>query len=459
MTEIQTLLAQALTELPGGPIVPPVGLGVKGERRRVLRRRGQALGAVVAAVAVAGGAVLVGLGGSSGTRTTPAVGGSPSLCPGGPPDLVAAGPGTIARSTAEQARSVLYRMHGLYQRGYAAPPVLAVEKGQVLWGIDVLSAPGKGGLLHSLWLLPDGTLSPLRIATCSLPIRLEGATVENSPVPVVPSTAAAAPPVVDPAPVEPLTREQASLRWLAAGMRNQDRALDLTYNPGCNGSARVQVEQAPTYVLVQVVRNGPESGALCVSIGRAEIALDEPLGGRLLLHAATREILPTKAYERDPAYLPDGATPVSDTTDHSLRTRVWSLLDGRRLTIYVGIRSVFDDPPSEVPFASYVARFGGVNGAPDLAWEEGGVPVQVRLSPAQGRKVMSPLEILQEVAESLYTPEYVSLTEAAATDLALSYGLKVRVAHPGSCCGSYSGNPSRVTFTIVDGHVTSATFG
>ena len=455
MTEVQELLAQALTELPGGPIVPPVGLGGKAERRRAIRGRVQVGVVGLAVVGVVGVGALVASRPSG--RPTPAQSLAVSLCPGGSTDLVAAPADARPASTAEEAAGVPRQIHQRYARGHQAPPVLAVEGGRLVWTIDVLTAPDAGALQRYMWLLPDGTLRPERLLTCDVPPQLAGTTSESLPYPLNDGVDRPETQPVIVGPVPQLTRDGASIPWRVASASDSGNTLELSFSAGCHGTATVHVEQSPTFVLVQVLRQGPESGLLCVDRQFAQVTLDEPLNGRLLLHAATREILPSKAYERDPGYLPPGAKPISDTTDHSLRTRVWSLPDGRRLTLYVGIRSAFDAVPETTTAGPYLAKTGTVDGAPDLAWEENGVPLQVRLSRRAESIANGDSTVLHLVAAGLYTPEYVGLTVDEARAVGSSYGLELRVVREDGKQLVVLANfdSRRVNVAVVRGRVTT----
>ncbi len=466
MTDVQALLHEALGDLPGGPIVPPVGLGLQAERLRVRRRRVQVAGAAAVAVVVAATSAVVGLQGSTGASAPLVPGLEPSASPGEvcevPSSLVLAGSGRSAH-TADEARQALFdgvsKRHGdlLFAGAGAAYPV--VRAGELVWAVERLSAPPGGGPLPRsalLELFRDADLASMGTVGCALLPVLRGAVsdVVRTPVVVIPLPDRAPLAV---SPVEPLTRDQASTPWIGRGVGDQ---LLVSFGTGCNDNAAVQVKETSSYVLVQVVRNGPASGRLCVSGESGKVVLDQPFGNRLLLHAALRDVLPSKAADRLPAYLPEGAKPLAlPSVPRNLRA-AWQLPDRRILSYFVGVFSPPDASPETVSMAGYEARFIGVRGHPTLQWQDGDATLQVRLTPAVGRPVISPLTELKLVAESLYTAQYVGLPLREAEALATSYGLASRVVSQDGKDLAVLGNldPRRVGFDLVDGTVTAARF-
>jgi hypothetical protein len=80
-----------------------------------------------------------------------------------------------------------------------------------------------------------------------------------------------------------------SLRWklVSPGAKGSSSTLLIEYGPGCNQTAVVQVSETSDAVRLRVVRHGPASRLMCRTLRTASVPLDQPLGERRLLHAAT----------------------------------------------------------------------------------------------------------------------------------------------------------------------------
>jgi hypothetical protein len=463
MTEVSSLLAEALTELPGGPIVPPVGLGARGARRQVARRRVGLVAALVAVLAVGGGAAVVVTPRHGpiqvGTNEAPIM---LTTCVT-PPGLFLAPAGRAPVHSSVQATEAVLdvlRKRSALQDLSVGAATLALRSDSLVWVVEELTgAPGGHRYGGQLWLLADSNLAATTSSACALRTSLDGATSEPNVQRLVRAGEAKA--LLPTAAVAPLTREDASLPWFYGGTRQGERLLEIAFGTGCHEQRSVQVEQTSTYVLIQVVRHGPQSSALCFTRQDGRVLLNASLGSRLVLHAPLRELLPSKAYDRSPAYLPVGAVSISDAVNHSLRTRIWSLPDGRHLSLFVGIRSLFDRLPRPVPLVSYAARNGFFRGQPDLQWEEGGVPLELRLSRSNASTVDLDGPLLLRVAQSLYTQEYLGLTLEQATALASSYGLGVRrvVVDGRQLPIPLPDGPSAIDLVVTTGRVTAASFG
>ncbi len=311
-----------------------------------------------------------------------------------PSSLTLVGPESQSQHSAEQARAqlaeVVSKRRGDLHFAGVGGAFTVVRRGEITWAVERLNLPlgASGPLTGELELFRDADLAGVGATPCEVLPMLRGATRDStlprSGLVALPDRSALAA-----VPVAPLERYQASTPWSANAV--DDNVLVISFGTGCNDNATVQLTQAASYVLVQVVRNGPASHLACRSGQTGKLVLDQPLGNRLLLHAVLRDLLPSRAFDRVPAYLPDGAVAVSDVTDHAIRTRVWTLPDGRTLTLYVGVRSPFDTPPEQVFVAGYEARFRNVSGHAGPVLGGGRRPgAGLRLSAARGRHRPAP---------------------------------------------------------------------
>lgn len=92
--------------------------------------------------------------------------------------------------------------------------------------------------------------------------------------------------------VEPFQRSMgavdASLPWrLVSPSVKGGPELLITYNPGCNQRAAVQLTENQNEVVVQVIRHSPASLLMCLTTATDLVPLTAPLGNRRLLHAPT----------------------------------------------------------------------------------------------------------------------------------------------------------------------------
>ena len=182
MTEIQSLLAQALTELPGGPIATPVGLAAKGARRRVVRRRVTVLASVGAMLAVGGAVVTL----TSGARQHATVAGSRepvllttcatpaglSAAPSSRPPLHSA-----AQVTASVREVVLTEHTGTRTHSFGEAR-LSLRAGRLVWVVEQLTGTPGSRYFGALWLVPDADLADRTSAACALRRSLDGATLD-----------------------------------------------------------------------------------------------------------------------------------------------------------------------------------------------------------------------------------------------------------------------------------------
>jgi hypothetical protein len=63
--------------------------------------------------------------------------------------------------------------------------------------------------------------------------------------------------------------------------------LLIQYFPGCNQTGVAQLRETADAVVLRVVRHGPRSRLLCLTMRVETVPLAAPLGKRRLIHAAS----------------------------------------------------------------------------------------------------------------------------------------------------------------------------
>jgi hypothetical protein len=175
-------------------------------------------------------------------------------------------PASVPPFSAVQRRATRRRRHAVTLAAAAAVVMVATVAGLAL-GLSSRSAPEE---IHLVGAPP-----------------LQGAVAEPTPynVPTTPATDAL--PVITPAGVAPLREGEASVAWQLIRLWDDGSDLAIQFGTGCHGRVEVRVEETPDHVLVQAVDVDGLEVKACATLGRVLIALDAPLDGRPLLHAAT----------------------------------------------------------------------------------------------------------------------------------------------------------------------------
>ncbi len=464
--EMRDRLAAALSELPGGPIVAPVGLALRGAVRLRRRRRAQAAAAVVfAVIATAGVSLAVGTGP---TRTMQPASTPREICVGPDSDngLRAAPAAATPQRRAAEAVAAFQGIRQSFEAVRVADVYLATRRQQLVWVVQILGTGGSGVKIRgSAWVLDDSDLTRMELTACALPAQLAGATLDV--VPPSDTPVAAMPSLVTPTPITVVAAGEASAGWSVERRSAASDELTIAFGTSCNEAREIQVEETNAYVLVQLVRRGRPSSTLCVSGERRRVQLAQPLGDRLLLHAALIEV-PTEAYtralERTPVYLPAGAVMAGETRTARSHVTTYQLA-GATLRFTAGIKPPKGSFVAHAFVGGHPARVVRTAEGTSLSWEDGGIGMAAVYSdPAAGGpfdRLPAQRAVLNRAADSMYVVDYLGLTLEQATDLARRAGLEARVVvlerRPLVVIGN--DNSRRLNLEILDGKVRGGTFG
>jgi hypothetical protein len=253
--EIAERLSAALTELPGGPIVPPVGIGARASRYRRRRNAINVVATIVAVLLVSGGGVLLRADSPArraqpaATRHEPCIGSVAGLT------IAPLPAGAQPRRTAQEVRALVPEQHpasDVYPAHVTDPLAAMLGLGtptvaRLMWVVDGVKVfhtppgqssgparlPKDGTITRELTLIDDETLAVGGTFACQfVDPSLNGSTAENPPFRRrLPLTGVQPEGTV--VPYVALTRAEEPIPWVLEGLRENARQLVVSYDPTC----------------------------------------------------------------------------------------------------------------------------------------------------------------------------------------------------------------------------------